>query len=91
MTGREMFEAYKEQVFRLCYWIMQNRSDAEDICQEVFVKAILSDRSKIRDLKPWLLKIASNECRKVLKRRKKRLDQGKGGLYDGRPEIRQSG
>lgn len=70
MTDREMFETYKEQVFRLCYCIMQNRSDAEDICQEVFVKAILSDRSNVRDLRPWLLKIASNECRKVLKRRK---------------------
>ncbi len=64
-----MFEAYKEQVFRVCYCLMQNRSDAEDLCQEVFVKAIMSDRSQIRDLKSWLLKVASNECRKVLKRR----------------------
>ncbi|MEF2967301.1 RNA polymerase sigma factor [Paenibacillus sp. M1] len=77
MNDREMFEAHKEQIFRLCYCMMQDRSDAEDICQEVFVKAILADRSQIRDLRPWLLKIASNECRKVLKRRKSGLAKEK--------------
>jgi RNA polymerase sigma-70 factor (ECF subfamily) len=49
--------------------MMQNRSDAEDLCQEVFVKAILADRDQVRDLKSWLLRIASNECNSVLRRR----------------------
>ncbi|MNZ76270.1 ECF RNA polymerase sigma factor SigW [compost metagenome] len=70
MDDRELFMKYKEQVFRLCYYMMQNRSDAEDICQEVFVKAILSDRTQVREIKPWLLRIAANECNNVLKRRK---------------------
>lgn len=70
MNDRELFEAYKEQVYHLCYYMMQNRSDAEDLCQEVFVKAMLADRSQVRELKPWLLRIASNECSSVLRRRK---------------------
>ncbi|MFU1792715.1 RNA polymerase sigma factor [Paenibacillus azoreducens] len=70
MNDRELFETYKSQVYHLCYYMMQNRSDAEDLCQEVFVKAILADRSQVRDLKSWLLRIASNECNSVLRRRK---------------------
>lgn len=70
MDDRELFETYREQVYRLCYVMMQNASDAEDICQEVFVKAILADRSQIREIKPWLLRIASNECNSLLKRRR---------------------
>lgn len=70
LNDRELFEAYKEQVYHLCYYMMQNRADAEDLCQEVFVKAMLADRSQVRELKPWLLRIASNECSSVLRRRK---------------------
>ncbi len=70
MNDRELFETYKEQVYSLCYYMMHNRSDAEDMCQEVFVKAILTDRSQVREIKPWLLRIASNECSSVLRRRK---------------------
>ncbi|MGY5484078.1 RNA polymerase sigma factor [Paenibacillus sp. ALE2] len=70
MTDRELFELYKEQIYYFCYYLMQNQADAEDVCQEVFVKAILADRSKVQDLKSWILRIASNECSNVLRRRK---------------------
>lgn len=70
MTDRELFELYKEQIYYFCYYLMQNQADAEDVCQEVFVKALLADRSKVQDLKSWILRIASNECSNVLRRRK---------------------
>jgi RNA polymerase sigma factor (sigma-70 family) len=70
MSDRELFELYKEQTYYFCYYLMQNQADAEDICQEVFVKALLADRSKVQDLKSWILRIASNECNNVLRRRK---------------------
>lgn len=70
MTDREIFEAYKEHVYHFCYYVMKNQADAEDICQEVFVKVILAERTKVRNMKSWILRIASNECNSVLKRRK---------------------
>ncbi|MBT2288502.1 RNA polymerase sigma factor [Paenibacillus albidus] len=69
MTDREIFELFKDEVYYFCYYLMKNQADAEDICQEVFVKVILADRSKVRNLKSWILRIASNECNSVLKRR----------------------
>ncbi|OZQ59264.1 RNA polymerase sigma factor [Paenibacillus taichungensis] len=70
MNDREIFEMYKEQVYCFYYYLMKNQSDAEDICQEVFVKVILADRTKVRNLKSWILRIASNECNSVMRRRK---------------------
>ncbi|WP_339308311.1 RNA polymerase sigma factor [Paenibacillus sp. FSL L8-0435] len=70
MTDREIFELYKEQVYYFCYYLMKNQADAEDICQEVFVKVILADRTKVRNMKSWILRIASNECHSVMRRRK---------------------
>ncbi|MEK5028409.1 RNA polymerase sigma factor [Paenibacillus sp. FSL M7-1046] len=70
MTDREIFELYKEDVYYFCYYLMKNQADAEDISQEVFVKVILADRSKVRNLKSWILRIASNECNSLIRRRK---------------------
>ncbi|WP_019635301.1 RNA polymerase sigma factor [Paenibacillus fonticola] len=90
MNDRELFKAYKEQVYRLCYYMLQNRGDAEDVCQEVFVKAILADRSQIRELRPWLLRIASNECNSLLKRRRNGWVKETLAYLLSRPEISNS-
>lgn len=90
VNDRELFEAYKEQVYRLCYYMLQNCGDAEDICQEVFVKAILADRSQIRELRPWLLRIASNECNSLLKRRRNGWAKETLAYLLSRPQISDS-
>ncbi|WP_128101866.1 RNA polymerase sigma factor [Paenibacillus sp. DCT19] len=70
MTDREIFELYREDVYYFCYYVMKNQADAEDLCQEVFVKVIMADRTKVRNMKSWILRIASNECNSVIRRRK---------------------
>ena len=35
-----LFEEYSEDVFRLALSYLQNKHDAEDICQSVFVKLL---------------------------------------------------
>lgn len=78
MTDKELFEAYSRDVYRLCLSMLNNRADAEDLCQDVFVKAFQYERAGHDYLKPWLLRIAMNLCRTHLKRtgngrRKERL------------------
>ncbi|RXT07788.1 RNA polymerase sigma factor [Ammoniphilus sp. CFH 90114] len=69
MTPRELFERYKEDIYRTCYYMLQNQQDAEDVCQEVFIQAIKHDYQRIEKLKPWLLSMTMNACRNALKKR----------------------
>ncbi|GIP40542.1 ECF RNA polymerase sigma factor SigW [Paenibacillus sp. J31TS4] len=69
-TDRELFEAYKQDVYKLCWYMTSNRADAEDLCQEAFVKALGQDRSRVVEEKAWLLRIAANLCRNHYRRKK---------------------
>jgi RNA polymerase sigma-70 factor, ECF subfamily len=54
--------AHQEAVFRLCYLLLGDPDDAEDIAQETFLRAWnhLERFDTSRPLRPWLLSIASN-------------------------------
>jgi RNA polymerase sigma-70 factor (ECF subfamily) len=54
--------AHQEAVFRLCYLLLGDPDDAEDIAQETFLRAwkYLRRFNAARPLRPWLLSIASN-------------------------------
>jgi len=54
--------AHQEAVFRLCYLLLGDPDDAEDIAQETFLRAwnYLQRFDTARPLRPWLLSIASN-------------------------------
>jgi RNA polymerase sigma-70 factor (ECF subfamily) len=65
---------YQGQVFGLCYRMLGQRQDAEDMSQETFVRALRSLRSwdSDREFLPWLLAIAGNRCRTYLAQRMRR-------------------
>lgn len=69
MDDLELFENYKMTVYRYCLYMLKDKGDAEDVCQEVFVKAMLAKRSDLRSEKAWLLRIAANECHDLMRRR----------------------
>lgn len=54
--------AHQEAVFRLCYLLLSDPDDAEDVAQETFLRAWdhLKRFDPARPLRPWLLSIASN-------------------------------
>jgi RNA polymerase sigma-70 factor (ECF subfamily) len=47
LTDQEFFETYNKDIYRSCFYILGNSSDAEDACQEVFIKALRQDWRKI--------------------------------------------
>ncbi len=61
-ASSELVERYHRPVFHMAYRVTQNRADAEDITQEVFVRALhsLHSLNKSSSLKTWLFKIAIN-------------------------------
>jgi RNA polymerase sigma-70 factor (ECF subfamily) len=69
----ELVVEYEPQVYNLCYRILGGSQAAEDATQEAFVSAwrnIASLRGEA--FRPWLLRIAANQCRDELRRRGRR-------------------
>lgn len=71
LAMREFVERFQGGVFGLCYRMVGHREDAQDISQDVFLRAFRSLHrwDATRPLKPWLLMIAANRCRTALERR----------------------
>jgi len=70
----ELVDCFSGQVFGLCYRMLRQREDAEDITQETFVRVFrnLHTWDSERDFRPWLLAIAGNRCRSFLAQRMRR-------------------
>jgi RNA polymerase sigma-70 factor, ECF subfamily len=60
----ELMIRYERQVYRVCYRFVNNRDDAMDLAQEVFIKAFehLSSFRRESSMKTWLYRIAMNHC-----------------------------
>lgn len=65
----EVMQAYLKKVLRLVYLIVKDRSSAEDITQEVFLKAYKSLGSfrEESSMQTWIYRIAVNEAKKHLR------------------------
>jgi RNA polymerase sigma-70 factor (ECF subfamily) len=60
----EIMIRYERQIYRVCYRFVENRDDARDLAQDVFVKAFehLGTFRRESSLKTWLYRIATNHC-----------------------------
>lgn len=60
----ELMIRYERQIYRVCYRFVENRDDAMDLAQEVFIKAFehLTAFRQESSLKTWLYRIAINHC-----------------------------
>ncbi|PLR95499.1 RNA polymerase sigma factor SigW [Bacillus sp. T33-2] len=68
----EIVELYKDRVFQLCFRMLGNRHEAEDMAQEAFIRAYININSFNQNLKfsTWLYRIATNLCIDRLRKKK---------------------
>ena len=68
----EIVEIYKDKVFQICFRMLGNRHEAEDIAQEAFLRAFVNISSFNIDLKfsTWLYRIATNLCIDRIRKKK---------------------
>ena len=68
-----LIRRYQNYVYRLCYLVMRNEQDAEDMTQETFVRACRAlPRFEIREeasFEAWLYRISVNCCRSRMRRK----------------------
>lgn len=64
-------ERHRPRIWGLCYRMTGVAADADELVQETFVRALETPPSDLtRDLLPWLVRVATNASRDVLRRRK---------------------
>lgn len=68
-------DIYGDMLFRVCLIMLKNETDAEDAVQETYLKYIQKspEFKNAEHEKAWLLRVASNKCKDMLKARKVRL------------------
>ena len=64
----QLFERHCDTVYRLALHSGASPADAQDICQNVFIKLMAAlDRIEAGKEKAWLCKVTVNECRNLHK------------------------
>lgn len=84
---KQLFENHQSDVLNLCLKLVGNRSEAEDVCQEVFLKVFQSIDSFEHKAKisTWIYRIAVNLCLNFNRKKKQmrflRLDDKETEAY----------
>lgn len=65
----EIYDKYKNTVYRTAFAYCRNTADAEDITQEVFIKHFQRDKefSDEQAEKAWLIRVTANRCKDLFK------------------------
>ena len=64
LKPHEIYNDYKDSVFRVCFKYTKNQEEAEDLMQEAFIK-IFKNLSKFKGdskLFTWIYRVATNVC-----------------------------
>ncbi|MDX6475462.1 MAG: hypothetical protein QOH95_973 [Gaiellaceae bacterium] len=74
-AGAEVDRLYRRHsgdVLRYALLVLRSRTDAEDVTQTVFIRALraIERGEKVRTPRNWLIKITHNECRRLLAQRR---------------------
>ena len=71
-TYAELVRDHSARIFAICFSILSNKEDAEDITQQAFLRGF-SDIKQLRDISKfgaWITQIAKRMCLDLLRRKK---------------------
>lgn len=71
---RQFYRRYADEIYLYLYSLCKSRETAEDLMQEVFLKALLSLPDQNENLRAWLYKVARNACFNELRNRKREMN-----------------
>ncbi len=68
----EIVELYQDKLYRVCYRMLGNKHEAEDIAQEAFVRAFVNIHTfdTNRKFSTWLYRIGTNLCIDRIRKKK---------------------
>ncbi|MBW7454090.1 RNA polymerase sigma factor SigJ [Paenibacillus sepulcri] len=72
---QELYKQYKGLLFKLAYQLTGSVSDAEDVVQDVFLKAYDVPPERLTEPKAYLCKMVTNRCRDLYKSARKKREE----------------
>lgn len=63
----ELFQRYRNDVYRLAISYTHSKEEAEDICQSVFLKLMEQTNIELGKEKAWLMQVTANQSRSLLR------------------------
>jgi RNA polymerase sigma-70 factor (ECF subfamily) len=83
---RQWVDEYRDQAWTLARYLLKDPAEAEDVCQEAFVKLWHhQDAIDPAKVKPWLMKVTRNGCLDRLRRRRPTEELTEQGPPDPAP------
>ncbi len=72
----QLMQKYQQLMFSVCYRMLNNRADAEDVCQDVMFKVFgqLPKFEGRSTFKTWLMRITTNTCLTQISKNKRRRE-----------------
>lgn len=67
MDVLHLFHRYRDDVYRMAVNFTHNYQEAEDVCQNVFLKLMEQGDLTPGSEKAWLMQVTANECRSLLR------------------------
>ena len=72
IVTEDLFTQHQRFLWGLCYRLTGSAADADDLVQETFVRTIERPPARMKDpLRPWLVRVAMNLGRDLLRRRRR--------------------
>lgn len=67
--AQRLVDTYSDMILRLSYTYLKSTHDAEDICQSVLVKLIVSHRTfeSPEHERAWIVRVTANACKDLLR------------------------
>ena len=74
LAFRELVEIYQSMVYKVCYNLLRNAEDAEDLAQEVFIEVFesINQFRNLSKISTWLYRIAINKSLNHLRKTKRK-------------------
>ena len=63
--ARRLVETYSDQLLRLAYSLLNSVPDAQDVCQEVLLKAMEQTFESREHERAWLTRVTINACKNL--------------------------
>ena len=71
---RQFYVRYASEIYLYLYSLCKSRELAEDLMQDVFLKALLSLSDSHTNIRAWLYKVARNTCLNELRKRNRETE-----------------